>query len=60
MSFQTKNEPVFNFIRNSTLICKDCKYKIDGVVRECNVYERKPAVIFSSGACPYYEKEQKD
>lgn len=49
-------------IRNSSLVCKDCKYRKDdsevfGNTTKCEKYTHKPDAVLKGADCEHYEKE---
>ena len=45
----------FNPISNDTLICRDCKYCMEGMIIECEKYYQKPDTVFDDGKCAMFE-----
>lgn len=51
------NDPVYEFVTNDTLQCKDCAFLMDGNTIECEKYLKKPGyVLYGSKPCPQYCK----
>lgn len=51
----------FEKITNNDLICKHCKFRIEGApVATCKKYTVKPDKVMTGGRCNKYRREAKD
>ena len=41
---------------NADLVCRDCKYRLESVIR-CKKYDEKPGAVIYCKPCAKYEKE---
>ena len=51
------DEPQFEPVTNAGLVCKNCRFRLDGTgVLVCRKYDMKPVVVLNGGECPKFKK----